>query len=528
MSLRSTARRWTYLMHRWLGIGGCLLMLLWFVSGMVMLFIGYPKLTPWERLGALPPLAGATDWRGLEVLPDAVRANPGSVVLTTVRGEPVYVVRSGEQTGAWSARSGQANEPVSGAQAREAAARFAGAPARGVAALVDEDRWTHSRGLNPHRPLYRVEVGGVHPGSVYVSSRTGEVVLDAPLMQQRWNYVGAWLHWLYVLRMQPTDPVWTWTVIVLSALCTMAAISGITVGIWRWRFRGRYRSGARTPYTEPWMRWHHLLGLMASAFVFTWIFSGLMSMNPLGMFSSAHAAMDEARYREQAALADGGAGGCAVLAGTSTAVTTPTAVLGALSKEGFTPVEIQWRRVAGCVFAVAMDGTGDTRIVGGQDGRLQVARHVSEAWLRSAVPAMVDAPLGAFRVLHAPDAYFYPRAPEAMNGALVRRFPVAAVDFEDAEATRVYVDLATGDPLLTLGRRERVGRWLFNFLHSWDLAPLLRLDATRLSGLLVLSLAGTALCATAMVIGWRRLRRKVGMRGHRPQGRTRARSGPPR
>lgn len=54
MSLRSTAKRWTYLVHRWLGIGGCLLMLLWFVSGMVMLFIGYPKLTPGERLARCP------------------------------------------------------------------------------------------------------------------------------------------------------------------------------------------------------------------------------------------------------------------------------------------------------------------------------------------------------------------------------------------------------------------------------------------------------------------------------------------
>ena len=31
MTLRSTAKRWTYLVHRWLGIGGCLLMLLWFL-----------------------------------------------------------------------------------------------------------------------------------------------------------------------------------------------------------------------------------------------------------------------------------------------------------------------------------------------------------------------------------------------------------------------------------------------------------------------------------------------------------------
>jgi hypothetical protein len=39
-------------------------MLLWFVSGMVMLFIGYPKLTPGERLAALPVLGDAVDWRG--------------------------------------------------------------------------------------------------------------------------------------------------------------------------------------------------------------------------------------------------------------------------------------------------------------------------------------------------------------------------------------------------------------------------------------------------------------------------------
>ncbi len=119
---------------------------------------------------------------------------------------------------------------------------------------------------------------------------------------------------------------------------------------------------------------------------------------------------------------------------------------------------------------------------------------------------MSDARLRRFTLLQAPDAYFYPRAAEAMNGAAVRRLPVAMADFDDAEATRVYVDLATGDPLLTMGRRERAGRWLFSFLHSWDLPALLRQQNSRLIVLLLLSLAGTALCATATVIGYRRLR----------------------
>ncbi|KOE99057.1 PepSY domain-containing protein [Stenotrophomonas geniculata] len=496
MTLRSTARRWTYLVHRWLGIGGCLLMLLWFVSGMVMLFIGYPKLTPGERLAALPVLGDARGWQGLSALPAAVQAEPEAVALTTLRGEPAYVVRSGGNVGAWSARTGQVLLPVSAQHAEASAAQFAGGQAFVGAMRVDEDRWTHSRALDAHRPLYRVEVGGAQPGDLYVSSHTGEVVLDAPHVQQRWNYVGAWLHWLYFLRMQSVDPVWTWVVIVLSALCTVAAVSGIVVGVWRWRFRGHYRSGAKTPYVEPWMRWHHLIGLVAAAFVFTWIFSGLMSMNPWGVLSSTREAIDSGRYRGGTVAVDGTLG-------------EPTALLTAVEAERLMPVEIQWRRIGGELFAVLLDGQGETRIVSGSNGHLQVARLLPAGWLQQKVRALSDAPMQGYWVQHAADAYFYPRAPEAMNGAAVRRFPVAVVDFGDAEATRVYLDLATGDPLLTMGYRERVGRWLFYFLHSWDLPAMLRFDTARLAVLLLLSVAGTALCATATVIGYRRLRMKL-------------------
>ena len=45
-------KRYLYLAHRWLGIGLGLFVLLWIVSGVVMLFVGYPKLTPEEHLSA--------------------------------------------------------------------------------------------------------------------------------------------------------------------------------------------------------------------------------------------------------------------------------------------------------------------------------------------------------------------------------------------------------------------------------------------------------------------------------------------
>ena len=36
--------------HRWLGIGMCLLLTLWFASGIVMMYVEYPQLTDAERL----------------------------------------------------------------------------------------------------------------------------------------------------------------------------------------------------------------------------------------------------------------------------------------------------------------------------------------------------------------------------------------------------------------------------------------------------------------------------------------------
>ena len=84
-------RRILYLIHRWTGIAMCALMALWFVSGMVMLFVGYPKLTPAERLAALPPLAAGCCIEPAQALarshhPAAVQA----ITLTSIAGRAHY------------------------------------------------------------------------------------------------------------------------------------------------------------------------------------------------------------------------------------------------------------------------------------------------------------------------------------------------------------------------------------------------------------------------------------------------------
>ena len=44
------------LLHRWLGVGFCLLFAMWFASGIVMHFVPFPSLAETERFAGLSPI----------------------------------------------------------------------------------------------------------------------------------------------------------------------------------------------------------------------------------------------------------------------------------------------------------------------------------------------------------------------------------------------------------------------------------------------------------------------------------------
>ncbi len=50
-------KRWLYLVHRWFGIALCLLFAAWFVSGVVMMYVGFPQLDRDEGLAGLAVIA---------------------------------------------------------------------------------------------------------------------------------------------------------------------------------------------------------------------------------------------------------------------------------------------------------------------------------------------------------------------------------------------------------------------------------------------------------------------------------------
>ncbi|WP_304641859.1 PepSY domain-containing protein [Pseudomonas sp.] len=485
-------KRYLYLWHRWLGIALCLLMLLWFVSGMVMLYVGYPKLTQAEHWSRLPALSLDGCCVEPQKVLGQVGAQPGVLRLTSIAGAPHYLFAGPGWVRAFDGRTGLPVESVSVDQAIASARQFApGEPVR-YERLVNEDTWSHSRGLDADRPLHRVRVDDEQQRLLYVSGVTGAVVRDVTRTERIWNWLGAWLHWIYPLRGNAFDRAWHDIVVYLSVTATLAAVLGLVVGLLRWRLRRPYRNGSRSPYPAGWMRWHHWTGLSFGLVLLFWIFSGLMSMSPWGVLASTSrfspaAYQGSALYETDHEL------------GLAQAMTR-------LTDAGLQLHELEWVVVQGQAWLVGYQGDGTSMVISLQGDGSPMAQ-IDQALLQQAAKGALPGAAGTVERLHGYDFYYLGREQQSMYGARHRPLPALRIRFEDEAGTWVHIDPASGKVLDVLDNRRRLYRWMFNLLHSWDIPWLLDRPRLREGLLIVLSLGGALVSASGVVIGWRRLRR---------------------
>ncbi|QYM99615.1 PepSY domain-containing protein [Pseudomonas protegens] len=488
-------KRYLYLWHRWLGIVACLFMALWFISGVVMLYVGYPKLTPAEHLAHLPVLQLEPAPADLGQVLHAADPHqpPTRIRLTTVAGQPRYILEyPGPRKVAVDSHSGLPAAPPDRVEALAAARQFAPEAVARDRGVVQEDMWSLSRALDADRPLHRVAIADAERRLLYISGTTGEVVRDATASERGWNWIGAWLHWLYPLRGIGIDGAWGPIVTYLSLAATLMAVLGLAVGVLRWRFKRTYRNGSHSPY-KGFARWHHLGGMLFGVLLITWIFSGLMSMNPWKLFSSAQP-LSVAAYQ-------GGPLGALAFP------LNAGQVLQRFADDGLQARELEWRMIAGKGYVIGYDGAGRTRIFDMAGDRVQRRFHPGTlqqaAWaIRPGQPMLVEQ-------LAAYDFYYYAREPQSMMGHLQQRLPVLRVRFDDPAQTWLHLDLHTGAIVGQLDQPRRASRWLFALLHSWDWLPLLANRPLWDLWMIAFSAGGLLVSASGVVLGWRRLGRSL-------------------
>jgi uncharacterized iron-regulated membrane protein len=484
--LKLAAVRWLVIGHRWLGILTCLLCAMWFVSGLVMVYVPYPALTDRDRMLYAEPLSAGA----VAVTPDQALAAagltswPSLMKLDMLRGEPVWRIQDGVTRLALSAVDGRPIGPVSEADAVDAVRRLL--PKRHVAEVrtLVRDQWTVAQGYDPHRPLRKVSLAGDDGLVLYVSSTTGEVVGDTNRIERAWNWVGSIPHWIYPTALRKDNAAWRQVIMWTSGPAVIAALAGAILGVIRLGLRpGRPLSPFR-----GWMKWHHWAGLTGGLFALAWLFSGWLSVNPFQWFPR--------RSAPDTALA-------AYASHAQPSFPATLDILRDLPLGEAREARLSW--VGGRpLITLVGPGPSEQRIFAGDTG---APTQLSDAALFAAARALVpDAPIAAAERLERADAYWRPthRTP--------RRLPVLRVKFADPRATWVHIDPLTGEVLGQMDQSRRTYRWLFNALHAWDLPVFQGSEPARQAFVWLFSVGGLVLSISGIVIGWRHLRLALGVR----------------
>ena len=467
-----------HLLHRWMGIGIGFAVLLWFVSGLVMLFVSRPALDEVERLQALPeldtnaafitPLAA---WQalGLPGWPDAVRLNAAN-------GQPSYHFL---EEGKWSSVRATDGAPLveaTAGQASETARRVVPGAVVKTVTPIEMDQWTVYRSFDAWRPFLRVEFANGE--DIYISSRTGETILDTSTWERAWNWVGSVIHWIYFVPIRQQTELWRTIVMVLSFIALMLAISGMWLGFQRLRLRRRYSEERISPYRNGLKKWHHLLGIAGGGFVLSWLLSGWLSMSPFGLAA-------EVTPSQQDRLQFTGG-------------TLSSDVLDWRANWPEGTHEIEWLRLGGEGIMRQRGQNEESRLVlrnGIQMTALPLKTiEQAAARLRPGSPYVAE-------WLHAPDQRYYPLRHHE------KPFPVAKVSFKDTQNSVFYIDPETVSIVMLSDRTDSSHRWLFQALHRLDFPALAANPVLRDGFVILFSLLGGAVVMAGCILGWQRLTR---------------------
>src|SRR5262245_21978031 len=271
-------RKILILAHRYLGTTLCLLFFMWFLTGIGMIYSrGMPRLTAQARLARQP----AVDLSRVRLSPSEAleRAElgvaPGRAEMLMVMDRPAYRFNAGGPVTVF-ADTGEILDEAGEAEARTIASRFMNVSEDQVhyAGLITKpDQWTLTQGRQ--MPLHKLTVDDASHTELYVSPRSAGVAVLTTRRSRALAWVSTIPHWLYFAALRSNNDLWWHVVVWTSGVGCILALLGIALGVVQFR----YRRPVKLPYAGL-TKWHFGLGLVFGVLTLTWVFSGLLSMEP--------------------------------------------------------------------------------------------------------------------------------------------------------------------------------------------------------------------------------------------------------
>lgn len=268
------------ILHKITGLALSLLFLMWFLSGIVMIWHSFPKASAEYRMqraaslqGELPALKDI-----YSLLPDSI--DVWSVTIQTKYGRPVAALGGKGFSKEFYLDSLTPVESFSENMRMKVIQEWCDAPIVRTDTLWAVDQWIPFERWKKQMPIFRYHFDDQQKHQLYMTSNDGKVIQFTDKDSRFWAWLGAIPHWVYFTLLRQHQNLWTkfviWSASIGCVMCLLGMVTAIFVGA-----RQRKQGFFRNPYKKRWYRWHFVSGLVFGFFAITFAFSGVMSMTDL-------------------------------------------------------------------------------------------------------------------------------------------------------------------------------------------------------------------------------------------------------
>ncbi|BBO89647.1 PepSY domain-containing protein [Desulfosarcina ovata] len=467
--------------HKILGLTTGPLMILWFLSGIVMMYVDHPRFhrTSRDRLPRTAPLIADTiaiDFReawaktGLSEPPIEARLN-------MLIDRPAYFFRTKEsRRNVVYADDGSILDTISPESAIKSASHYLGKTidVAEIRSLNGVDQWTVGTATGVwYRPLYKLCCRDEDATWVYVSKTSGEVCQVVTKQERGLVWLGSIPHWLYFTVLRKHLELWRQVIIWLSAIATLAVLLGLWIGVagFRWKGYGRRRYKRSSLFIGI-RKWHHYLGLVFGLTTLLWVFSGMMSLSPFNWHSNT-----APKSEETLALSGGD------IDPTRFALHPAKALNTSQAHDIVRQMDLLYFR--GTTYYRCWTSPSESFLIRADaSGHSPIACFSLEDILAASQGLVTGHQPIDHRILTTYDRYYVDKKRQL-------RLPVVRLTFDDPAHTLFYIDMHDGTIARRYDASARLNRWLYRFPHCLDIPFLLRHRLMR-DGLMLFFLSGGA------------------------------------
>ena len=262
--------------HKITGSAIAMFFLMWFVTGVVLLYHPYPQVTEEQRNEQKEILPSSLP--DLQSLQERVDGNIERLSLKQFQGQTLFSIKTKDHAFVLNADSLEKVKPITFQTAQDIASRWVNASVLEVDTLYEREQWILFSRYDNVMPIYKFYLDDKEKTELFISGKTGEVQQLTTRSGRFWAWVGAIPHKLYIPLLRKETEVWQNTISIISGICLLAAISGWILGICLWIKRFKRKKVWENPYKKKWYRLHFLFGIIFGVFTIGWALSGIFAM----------------------------------------------------------------------------------------------------------------------------------------------------------------------------------------------------------------------------------------------------------